>query len=364
MPTEYKETTDMTELSSPSKTSASLTLAIVPPWALALLAVALYPSLLSLFPLAIRHMSEAGNAILQGLWGSGAVVIMLLALGVPLLALWALLKTPPRATPKAIATRRVLHVACAVPPLFTFTRLMAGRAGLIDWYDMIWLATAAGAALLLARARDDQAKPASASGSGALLRGVHGATAIFLFTGFLFVHVLNHAVALWSVELQETWMTALRLWYRAAWVEPMLLGALVLMVLTGVPMMLRNTRTGGNPWRALQSVAGIYIIVFLCSHLSAVFLTRAAGRDTDWIFATGQNGLIAGQYTLIPYYIFSTPMLLAHVALGVRMALLRRGVESARVNKIFSILMGFAGLMTLWVTAAVLGVELAGSDSP
>ena len=155
-------------------------------------------------------------------------------------------------------------------------------------------------------------------------------------------------------------MTALRLWYRAAWVEPVLLGALIIMVVTGIPLMLRNTRTGGNLWRTLQSVAGVYIIIFLCSHISAVLLARADGRETDWVFATGQNGMIAGSANQISYYVLSIAALMVHVALGVRMALLRRNVEVARVDRTFSALMWFAGLTTLWVTAAVLGVELAG----
>lgn len=350
----------MAELSSTSKTSAFLTLASAPPWALALLAAALYPSLLSLFPMAIQRLSETSSLALQGFWVGGAVVAMALLFGVPLLAFWALTKTPPRATQKAIATRRVLHVAVAVPPLYGFSRLATGWAGIIEWHGVIWLAAAAGAAFLLSRARDDQTKPASKSGSGALLRGVHGATAIFLFVSFLFVHVLNHAVALWSVEWQRSWMTALRLWYRAAWVEPVLLGALGVMVLTGIPMMLRNTRTGGNLWRTLQSAAGVYIILFLCSHVSAVLSGRAAGLDTDWIFATGRNGLIAGPSGQIPYYVLSIAMLMIHVAIGVRMALLRRGVEIVKVNRAFSISMWFAGLTTLCVSAAILGVELGG----
>ena len=46
-------------------------------------------------------------------------------------------------------------------------------------------------------------------------------------------------------------------------------------------------------------------------------------------------------------------------ALGARMAMLRRSVEVARVDRFFTASIGLAGLATLWVAAAVLGVELA-----
>ncbi|MGV3591118.1 MAG: hypothetical protein ACO1PZ_05470 [Gammaproteobacteria bacterium] len=330
----------------------------IPPWAGALLGAALYPSLLTLFPMAIQRISAAENAVQQIVWIAGAIVAMAVVFAVPLLALWALMRVPARATPKAILTRRVLHVACAIPPLYGFSRLWAGRMGVVDWHSLAWVAVVAVAAFCVVRARDDQAKPALRANAGATLRNVHGAIAVLLFVSFLYAHILNHGVALWSVELQRSWMETLRLWYRAAWVEPVLLGALFLMVVTGIPLMLRNTRTGGNPWRSLQSVAGVYIIAFLCSHISAVLLARAAGRDTDWVFATGQNGMIAGSTNQIPYYVLSIAALMMHVALGVRMGLLRRGVELVRVEKIFSALVWFAALNTLWVTAAVLGVEL------
>lgn len=348
----------MAELSSAAKVSVPLSLAATPPWAFALLAAALYPTVLSLFPSAVQGFSVAEGLLPRALWAGGATMVMALAMGVPLLALWALMKTPPEARARFIAARRLLHVLFAVPPLYSLSRLLAGRVELIDWHGTIWLAVAVAAALLVACTGDAEVKPAAPSVTAGRLRKVHAAMAIALFVGFLFVHVLNHGVALWSVELQESWMTVLRLWYRAAWVEPILLGGLAVMALSGIPMMLRNTRTGGNQWRTLQSTAGVYIIVFLCSHVTAVLTARADGRDTDWIFATGQNGLINGSSSLIPYYILSIATLMIHVALGVRMALLRSGVDGSRASRTFSMLMWFAGLTTLWVTAAILGVEL------
>lgn len=350
----------MIESSSAERASIPLTVAAAaPPWAAALLAAALYPSLVTLFPMAIQRMSAAeGNAMLQGIWGTAAFGAMALVFAVPLLALWALLNVPARATAKAIATRRVLHVACAIPPLYGVSRLWAGRIGVVDWHSLAWVAAVIGAALWIMRARDDEHRSALRTQAGSTLRSVHGATAAFLFVAFLYAHILNHGVALWSVELQQSWMESLRLWYRAAWVEPVLLGALCVMVATGIPLMLRNTRTGGNQWRSLQSVAGIYTILFLSSHISAVLLARADGRETDWVFATGQNGMIAGSANQIPYYVLSIAALMVHVALGIRSAILRRGVAPIRVDRTFSALMWFAGLNTLWVTAAVLGVEL------
>lgn len=350
----------MIESGSTERTHLPVAPAIaLPAWSGALLAAALYPGLVTLFPLAIQRMFAAENAALQSLWAVAALAAIALVFAVPLLALWALLKVPARATPRAIILRRVLHVACAIPPLYGFSRLWAGRMGVVDWHALAWVAAVVVAALCVLRARDDQPRPALRAQAGSALRNVHGMTAVALFVTFLYAHILNHGVALWSVELQQSWMTALRLWYRAAWVEPVLLGAFGLMVVTGIPLMLRNTRTGGSMWRSLQSVAGVYIVLFLCSHLSAVLLARADGRDTDWIFATGRNGMIAGSANQIPYYVLSIAAVLLHVALGLRAALLRRGVEPARVDRIFAALLWFAGFNTLWVTAAVLGVELA-----
>jgi len=354
----------MTESSSATKTNAPLVIMAAPPWTLAVLAAALYPFLLPLFPMAMRRLTEAQGLLQQGFWGASATLAISLLFGIPLLAFWALMKTPSRATPKSIAARRVLLVAFAASPLYGFTRLLAGRAGLVDWYGEAWLVAAVAAAIYVMRASDDRVapalKPRSGIASSTALRAVHGAAAVLLFVGFLFPHILNHAVALWSVDLQKSWMAALRLWYRADFVEPVLLGGLGLMILTGIPLVLRNTRLGGNLWRTLQGAAGVYVIIFLCSHISAVLFARAAGWDTDWVFATGRKGLLAGPATQIPYYVLSIAVVMIHASLGVRMAMIRRGVEAIRVSKIFRALMWFAGLTTLWVTVAVMGVQLAG----
>src|SRR5690606_26349065 len=65
---EQERNNTMIELSSNDKTNAPLAATAAPPWTIALLAAALYPSLQGLFPMAMQRYSTAQSAALQSAW--------------------------------------------------------------------------------------------------------------------------------------------------------------------------------------------------------------------------------------------------------------------------------------------------------
>jgi hypothetical protein len=66
-------------------------------------------------------------------------------------------------------------------------------------------------------------------------------------------------------------------------------------------------------------MSGIYLFVFLTSHMTAAFSARAANVDTNWLWLVGRAGTLAGPaMTVVPHYFLGPLMLFTHVACGLR----------------------------------------------
>jgi succinate dehydrogenase/fumarate reductase cytochrome b subunit len=193
------------------------------------------------------------------------------------------------------------------------------------------------------------------------LRIVHGVTALCLLCGFLIAHLINHDLAVWSVQLHGDVMTWLRLWYRSEWVEPALLGLMFVMICTGIPMVVHYARQRMDAFRVIQTATGVYVAVFLCSHVLAVLRGRSVGVETDWSFAAGLLDGVGLRNRLIPHYFFAAFFLLLHVACGLRIVLLKHGVAKMVGNRALYALTVAAVLVTLLSTAALLGFHMEGS---
>ncbi|GFE83423.1 hypothetical protein GCM10011487_54230 [Steroidobacter agaridevorans] len=156
-------------------------------------------------------------------------------------------------------------------------------------------------------------------------------------------------------------MEWLRLWYRSGWVEPALFALLLVMIATGAPMVAQHSRRSTDAFRAIQMATGVYLALFLCAHLLAVLGARSAGIETDWVFATGPNGLLDGIGMLIPYYIFAVFFLVLHVGCGLRIVLLKHGVTKASADKAVYTIGGVGLIVTMLMAIAALGAHVRSS---
>jgi hypothetical protein len=326
-------------------------------WALPLAAVLLYPAFIISAAHALDSFHHGGSPIAA----LGAFVTLLLAAAVPALALRALLLL--RRNDGRALIRGALYVMFATAPLFS---LMYSLARLVHFdqnyaaFSAAWVGTwvAVGFVLYLHKERE---APITNGRSLTALRTVHGVTALCILCGFLVAHLVNHDLALWSVKLHGTVMKFLRLWYRSQWVEPALLAALVVMICTGVSMVARYSRRRADGYRVLQMSTGVFVGVFLCSHVMATLIGRHHGLETDWSFAAGPTSLLDGvgiRDRLIPHYVFAVFFLTLHVGCGVRIVLLHHGVTPVFANRM---VYGFAivGLIvTALASAALLGFHV------
>jgi succinate dehydrogenase/fumarate reductase cytochrome b subunit len=324
-------------------------------WIPPLFVVALYPELIYSFAWALRTYTQSGNRLLA----LYALIAMLLAASVPPLTARALLAM--RHDEQPVFARGLLYVAFAVSSLFSLTYTLSRMVGLGQQYHLLgaiwasaWMAVGAAAYF-----RREVAVPRAPGNAVKWLRGTHGTVALCLLCGFLIAHLLNHDVALWGVQQHQAVMRWLRLWYRSEWVEPVLLGLFVAMIGTGIPMAAYYSRRRMDAFRVVQVATGVYIGVFVCSHVLATLLARRRGVETDWFFAAGPASLLDGSLLarLIPHYFYGVLCLCVHVACGLRVVLLQHGVSKIISNRVAYALAGVGLVVAVLASAALLGVR-------
>jgi succinate dehydrogenase/fumarate reductase cytochrome b subunit len=306
------------------------------------------------FAWAVRSAHQSGKVS----FGVYALAVMLTAASVPVLAGRALFLM--RNDAQAYRSRTMLYVMFTTSSLFSLAFTLSRLAGLgYGALSAIWISVwlAAGALLYF---RKDAAVQQLPSPNLKGLRVTHGVTALCLLFGFVIAHLINHDLAAWSVELHATVLKALRLWYRSAWVQPILLGLFVIMICTGVPMVAQYSRRVMDFFRVIQIATGIYVGVFLCSHVLATLAARNRGVETDWFFAAGPASLLDGSLLgrLIPHYFFAAFFFCVHIACGLRIVLLQHGAPKIASNRVAYGVAGAGLVITVVLFSALLGFHI------
>lgn len=248
--------------------------------------------------------------------------------------------------------RLVVHgalLAAVSPPLFTAMRKINSNE-LIPWY--LVTALAAMTALL---PTSDSATPVSAT----KYRHVHASSAIVLGI-FALAHIFNHSLAVVSLGTNTAVLHALRLIYRQNVGQMILIIAVAVQVCTGLTMVWKYYLRRATVARNLQLISGVYLAVFLVTHLITVFTTRQRGIDTDFVWAShAPAGLLAQLSTvpLMPRYSLAVLAVFVHLACQARWNLRRVMSESAARKASYGV-MALGGVATVVITLAACGVHL------
>jgi hypothetical protein len=272
-----------------------------------------------LFPLcAVLVYRQALNAVsFTAAHGQGLLVVLpiAVAIGIPLTGL--------AIVSRSAAAAFAGYLTIVIPPLITAT------AGLvrIAAHGGYWAALAFSVPALVFGGGF-----ALSLSPGRVLLKLHRTTAIALLI-FVLAHLANHPFALDSLAAHKAIQDALRVAYRNSIVEPLLIAALVGQAVTGVALAWRGRHRHGFLNHA-QAASGLFIVVFLCSHVMATLVSgRALAHiETDFIFAAGgRAGLLhsPGSVILIPYYFLAPVAFFTHVGGVLRRTLLRRRSQNA-----------------------------------
>ncbi|MCJ8312058.1 MAG: hypothetical protein HRU38_03900 [Saccharospirillaceae bacterium] len=178
-----------------------------------------------------------------------------------------------------------------------------------------------------------------------MLHKLHRTSAIIIGL-FILLHLINHSMIILGAQNHIEFMDAIRVIYRNAIVESLLILCILFQVSSGVVLVWkrRGQRTGFI--EKSQVWSGLYLAFFLINHLAAVFFGRLILElDSNIYFA------IAGFYVLpfslffIPYYFLAVVAIFVHLASAFNWLLRNKIKNPIRKNIVFLIMfigIGFA----------------------
>jgi succinate dehydrogenase/fumarate reductase cytochrome b subunit len=193
----------------------------------------------------------------------------------------------------------------------------------------------------------------------ALAHGVSANAILLLFIG---PHIVNHVAGFWNGPLHIAIMNVVRRVYRDDIVQPVLLALIGFQILSGIALVRRRMRMPSDIFGTVQTMCGAYIGVYLLAHMTAVFAARHAGVDTNWSWLTRPNDSLLVSLTklrLIAHYWVGPIAIVAHVACGLRWALLQRDISPATANRTAWALIAVGAVTSSIILIALLGVHIA-----
>lgn len=146
------------------------------------------------------------------------------------------------------------------------------------------------------------------------LKRIHFITGltISLFVG---IHLFNHAYSILGADRHIELMTSLRLVYRNAIAETILILAVLVQMISGLTLFIRRRRQAVTNFDKLQLWTGLYLAVFLTIHLGAVFVGRLVlNLDTNFYFGVAGLNSFPTNLFFIPYYAFAIISFFGHIA--------------------------------------------------
>jgi succinate dehydrogenase/fumarate reductase cytochrome b subunit len=157
--------------------------------------------------------------------------------------------------------------------------------------------------------------------AGSWIRTTHRISAAVLAI-FLIAHLINHVAGLWGIAAHQAFMDAARLVYRSAVLEPLLLGAVLVQIVTGTAQLRASWGERRGFWARTQSFSGLYLAFFLANHTFWVLVARIGyGLDSNFYLAATFLTVSPLPLLFAPYYVLGIVALFAHISCAVHFRL-------------------------------------------
>jgi succinate dehydrogenase/fumarate reductase cytochrome b subunit len=133
---------------------------------------------------------------------------------------------------------------------------------------------------------------------------------------FIALHLCVHLSTLGGADLHLKLLKTVQGVYRNPIVEPMLLLAILVQVVSGVTILLRKWRMPNKQiWTWVQIVSGVALIWLMIQHTSAALLTRyGLGLETNFYWVAGPIQNPTFRHSFIVYYFLLVFAVFAHMA--------------------------------------------------
>ena len=323
-----------------------------------------YPSLLSWLSdgLVLVHGSDSPSGPI--VWVS-VIGSLTLALAVMLVSFVFGLRlgSPHVGMPADFRARCVALLAFATPSLYVGFENVGGVLRASSVVAIAWLVFWTLMAMIaLVGSRPSSAASAISPVGHRRLAAAHGVSALAILLLFVGPHIGNHLAGFWSGSVHTEIMNAARRVYRDDIVQPVLLALIGFQILSGTALVRRRMRMPSDFLGTVQTMSAVFVGVYFLAHMTAVFATRHAGTDTNWIWLTRPNDSMLvslSNLRLIAHYWVGPIAIVAHVACGLRMVLLQRDISPATTNRIALALITAGVVTSSIILAALLNVHIA-----
>jgi hypothetical protein len=327
-----------------------------------------YPSLLSLLSSGLVMVNGAASPNGEIVWLS-VFASLTLALAVMLVSFvfgLALGSPHVRDDPESYRARSIAHLAFATPSLYVgfgnvaYYVFQAPSAAPIAWL-IFWALVAA---IAMTGPRSSPMAPAMTPIGHRRLALAHGVSACAILLLFIGPHIVNHTAGFWNGAVHIALMNVARLVYRNDIVQPILLALIGFQILSGTALVRWRMRMPGDFPGTAQTMSAVFVGAYFLAHMIAVFATRHAGTDTNWTWLTRPNGsmltgLSPSNLRLLAHYWVGPIAIVAHVACGLRMVLLRRDISPVTTSRIALALIAAGVVTSSIILAALLNVHIA-----
>jgi succinate dehydrogenase/fumarate reductase cytochrome b subunit len=279
------------------------------------------------------HIAAAALLVLTVLWACAGPLV---AIGI----LHGIADSFDRVSTRLRAVGALMAVIS--PPLF----LLVSRpgSGLWPWYGAVSVAA------IVALFPWPETAPSTVH-----LLFVHRLSALLLGV-FLLGHVINQAIAFFSVPSYAAVRSVMRLASQQSVSYVVIVSSVAIQMVTGAAMSMKKVQAGAVV-RNLQAVSGWYLAVFLLSHVFSGFLFSPPPGVIRVAAATsGPLNLLASTAATaqLPFYLLGVAAFLFHVGVYARLAALAYLAE-ASVRRL-----SYAGVLVATTIVVTIGLSLCG----
>lgn len=330
---------------------------------LAAISVALYPWILVAFHWCVTPGSGGiPGGPLSTMATLSAALLLLAAFAVPLINL--LLAEGPRRSDGLIAqqvrSRRFALLAFTAPTAYVFFGVLTYMAG--SKIPDAWIWSPAWLLFAWLASRPAAVRSVHHSRPSARLRVAHGVSGAIVAIYVLF-HLFNHLFGLVGPDAHAAVMAIGRKVYRAAFIEPVLVAAMLFQIATGLRLAWMWSEMSVDRYRVFQVASGVFLSVFILGHMNSVFVFARTFLKipTDWAFAAGlPAGLIhdAWNIRLVPHYALAVFLVLAHLCCGLRVVMLAHGARVPAANGIWWTGAVLSALVSVAIMCGMTGLRL------
>lgn len=157
---------------------------------------------------------------------------------------------------------------------------------------------------------------------------------VWIMLAFLAMHIGNHLALAWGADAHIAVMDKLRSVYRFPVFEVLLVVGIIIQTRAGILQMRKFGPLKTKGKLRVLVWTGLYLIIFLVIHLSAVGFARfARGIDTNLYFGVAGYRFLPAMLFFYPYYFLAVFSAFAHI--GSVLWLRKRAKEPRRANALF-----------------------------